>query len=141
MIRKSTGKFYLLSQQFDNFNTVFILFSLRVIFALFVLKIVSWIAEFVAYGTGTLTKAAYAIDVIEALSSVLTFAIFVCKTNIWNFFKKKCPCLGRLENRFPNYTKQSANRHSNTLTASTAVSTRELFHLDLVKTLSRSRQI
>jgi hypothetical protein len=112
---------------------------LRVIFGLFVLKIVSWLAEFVAYAIGCLNEAAFVIDVIETSSSVLTFAIFVCKPNVWRLFKQKCPCLERLERARP-YSANYANRSSNQLTASTNISSREILHSDLIKTLSQRRE-
>ncbi|KAK4015771.1 hypothetical protein OUZ56_030743 [Daphnia magna] len=115
-------------------------YRLRVIFGLFVLKIVSWLAEFIAYTIGCLNEAAYAIDVIETLSSVLTFAIFVCKPNVWRLFKQKCPCLERLERVLPQ-SANANNRCSTVPTLSTNVSSRDLLHTDLIKSISsRSRK-
>ena len=116
-------------------------YSLRVIFGLFVLKIVSWLAEFIAYAIGCLNEAAFTIDVIETLSSVLTFAIFVCKPNVWRLFKQKCPCLERVERLFPYYSANSASRFSHQATASTNISSREILHNDLMKSLSTRSQL
>ncbi|XP_057373380.1 G-protein coupled receptor Mth2-like [Daphnia carinata] len=110
-------------------------YRLRVIFGLFVLKIVSWLAEFITYAIGCLNEASYAIDVIETLSSVLTFAIFVCKPNVWRLFKQKCPCLERLERILP-YSANANNRCSTVPTLSTNVSSREHLHADLIKSIS-----
>ena len=112
---------------------------MQVIFGLFVLKMVSWIAEFVAYAVGCLIVMAYVIDVVETFSSALTFAIFVCKSNVWELLKKKWPCLVRFERYLP-YFKRPANRGSTQATVSTFVSSRELLHIDLVKSLSKSRR-
>lgn len=112
---------------------------LRVIFSLFLLKVVSWIAELIAYGTGSLTEASYPIVILETVSSILTFIIFVCKANVWQLFKKKCPCLERLEKILPCCKQSPDRQNSCNATHSTMVSSRELLHQELSVCVSRSR--
>lgn len=97
-------------------------------------------AELVAYGTGSISQASYPIVIVETIASILTFIIFVCKSNVWQLFKKKCPCLERVEKLLPCFNQQSSNRQSSCNASSTMLSSREILHRELSVSVSRSRK-
>jgi len=63
----------------------------RVMFSIFILMGVSWMMEIVSFGGGGVTKDYIWIptDVINILTGIFIFVIFVCKKNVWKLLRQK----------------------------------------------------
>ena len=69
----------------------------RIILSLFVLMGVSWLMEVISFAVGGLSYFWIPSDILNILTPVFIFVIFVCKRKIWLLLKQKCSPLERVE--------------------------------------------
>ncbi|XP_057366331.1 LOW QUALITY PROTEIN: G-protein coupled receptor Mth2-like [Daphnia carinata] len=86
----------------------------RVIFSLFILMGVSWMMEVISFAVGGSAYIWIPTDILNILTGVFIFVIFVCKPNVWKLLKLKCPCLKRLDRCCPSYMTRSNTRQGTT---------------------------
>ncbi|XP_046644908.1 G-protein coupled receptor Mth2-like isoform X2 [Daphnia pulicaria] len=86
----------------------------RVIFSLFILMGVSWMMEVISFAVGGSAYIWIPTDILNILTGVFIFVIFVCKPNVWKLLKLKCPCLKRLDGCCPSYMTRSNTRQGTT---------------------------
>lgn len=84
------------------------------IFSLFILMGVSWMMEVISFAVGGSAYIWIPTDILNILTGVFIFVIFVCKPNVWKLLKLKCPCLKRLDRCCPSYMTRSNTRHGTT---------------------------
>lgn len=60
---------------------------------------VSWLTEIISYAVGGDAYNWFFTDIINILTGVYVFVIFVCKPKVWKLLKLKFPCLERLSHR------------------------------------------
>lgn len=70
--------------------------SVKVIFSLFFLMGVTWVTEIVSFAIGT-SYAWIPTDVLNILTGIFIFVIFVCKRNVWKLLKQKWEPLDQLD--------------------------------------------
>lgn len=112
-------KYDSLSVFFINDLMIIILFYLhvcrfRVIFSLFILMGVSWMMEVISFAVGGSAYIWIPTDILNILTGVFIFVIFVCKPNVWKLLKTKCPCLEGLDRCCPSFMKRSNTRQGTT---------------------------
>lgn len=89
-------------------------YRFRVIFSLFILMGVSWMMEVISFAVGGSAYIWIPTDILNILTGVFIFVIFVCKPNVWKLLKLKCPCLKRLDGCCPSYMTRSNTRQGTT---------------------------
>lgn len=89
-------------------------YRFRVIFSLFILMGVSWMMEVISFAVGGPAYFWIPTDILNILTGVFIFVIFVCKPNVWKLLKVKCPCLQRLDSCCPSYMTRSNTRQGTT---------------------------
>ena len=89
-------------------------YRFRVIFSLFILMGVSWMMEVISFAVGGSAYIWIPTDILNILTGVFFFVIFVCKPNVWKLLKLKCPCLKRLDRCCPSYMTRSNTRQATT---------------------------
>lgn len=99
-----------------SFNPTCISFwnRFRVIFSLFILMGVFWIMEVVSFAAGGSAYIWIPTDILNILTGVFIFIIFVCKPNVWKLLKNKIPCLKRLDRCCPSCMTKTSARHGTT---------------------------
>ena len=70
----------------------------RIILCLFVLMGVSWVMEIVSFWVGGSAYIWIPTDILNILTGVFVFVIFVCKRRIWKSLKNRIPSLNNLDN-------------------------------------------
>lgn len=68
-------------------------YSLRVILSLFLLMGALWMTESFSFIVEESLLTLVVTDILNILSGVFIFSIFVCKKAVWQLLAKKCPCL------------------------------------------------
>lgn len=91
----------------------------RVIFSLFILMGVSWMTEIISYAVGGKAYDWFFTDILNILTGVFIFFIFVCKPNVWKLLKLKCPCLKKLDRCCPSVMRTSGGSTRQGTTRST----------------------
>ena len=86
------------------------------IFSLFILMGLSWMMEVISFAVGGSAYIWIPTDIINILTGVFIFVIFVCKPNVWKLLKLKCPCLEGLDACCPSYMKRANTRQGTTTT-------------------------
>ena len=89
---------------------------------------ISWLTEIISFAVGGDASHWFFTDILNVLTGVFIFLIFVCKPNVWKRLKMHYPCLERLDVCCPAYMKgkglagsqhgQSTRVESNSLSAS-----------------------
>ncbi len=112
-------------------------YRFRVIFSLFILMGVSWMMEVISFAVGGSAYIWIPTDILNILTGVFIFVIFVCKPNVWKLLKLKCPCLKRLDRCCPSYMTRS-NTRQGTTTRSTI---KEVSHTKSLNNLGGGHQL
>ncbi|KAI9563478.1 hypothetical protein GHT06_010941 [Daphnia sinensis] len=76
--------------------------NLRLIFSLFILMGVTWIMEVASFAIGGSAYYWIPTDILNILTAVFIFYIFVCKPNVWNLLQLKFPWLKVLDRCRPS---------------------------------------
>ena len=110
------------SFNFRHLQTRFVMmfvfvFRFRVMFSIFILMGVSWMMEIISFVVGGIAKEYIWIptDVINILTGLFIFVIFVCKRNVWKLLAKKWSVFERIDRRFGRNT--TINRRGTTSTS------------------------
>lgn len=91
---------------------------IQVTLSLFVLMGVTWILEVIGFAVGGDSSRWFASDILNILTGVFIFIIFICKPKVWKLMQTNYPFLKRLccSARDTNGKRSSAT--SNTKTSS-----------------------
>lgn len=76
--------------------------NLRLIFSLFILMGVTWTMEVASFAIGGSAYFWIPTDILNILTAIFIFYIFVCKPNVWNLLKLKFPWLKALDRCCPS---------------------------------------
>jgi len=84
-----------------GFHEICICVRFRVMFSIFILMGVSWMMEIISFVVGGVSKEYIWIptDVINILTGLFIFVIFVCKRNVWKLLAQKWVFFDRLDRR------------------------------------------
>lgn len=86
----------------------------RVIFSLFILMGVSWMTEIISYAVGGDAYNWMFTDILNILTGVFIFFIFVCKPNVWKLLKLKFACMEKLDVCCPSFMKTGGGTRQGT---------------------------
>ena len=75
---------------------------------------VSWMMEVISFAVGGSAYIWIPTDILNILTGVFIFIIFVCKPNVWKLLKVKCPCLEQLDSCCPSFMLRSNTRQGTT---------------------------
>lgn len=81
----------------DNASLFYSKQKFRAIFVLFVLMGISWMTEVISFAVGGSAYLWIPTDILNILTAVFVFFIFVCKPNVWSLLMKKYPCLQKFD--------------------------------------------
>ena len=86
-------------------------------FSIFILMGVSWMMEIISFVVGGISKEYIWIptDIINILTGIFIFVIFVCKRNVWKLLTQKWVVFDRIDQRFERSS--TMNRRGTTSTA------------------------
>lgn len=83
----------------------FLVHRFRFIFILFVLMGMSWMTEVISFAVGGSPYLWIPTDILNILTGVFIFVIFVCNANVWSLLKRKYPILKELDDFCPSCMK------------------------------------
>lgn len=85
----------------------------RAIFVLFILMGVCWITEVISFAVGGSAYLWIPTDILNILTAVFVFFIFVCKPSVWSLLMKKHPSLQKFDRLCPNCMKYDNGQQEN----------------------------
>ena len=80
----------------SNFLTKFVIYRFKIIVSLFFIMGVSWVTEMITFALNVPFEITVVPDILNILTGVYVFIIFVWKPSVWNLLKKKFPFLKHL---------------------------------------------
>jgi hypothetical protein len=72
---------------------------------------VCWITEVISFAVGGSAYLWIPTDILNILTAVFVFIIFVCKPNVWSLLMKRHPKLQRFDRLCPTCMKYDSNGH------------------------------
>lgn len=85
----------------------------RAISVLFILMGVCWITEVISFAVGGSAYLWIPTDILNILTAVFVFFVFVCKPSVWSLLMKKHPSLQKFDRLCPNCMKYDNGQQEN----------------------------
>ena len=87
---------YSLFFKVSNCSKLIFIYRFKIIVSLFFIMGVSWITEMITFALNVPFEVTVVPDILNILTGVYVFIIFVWKPSVWNLLKKKFPFLKHL---------------------------------------------